>query len=228
MIRTRTYTAKLSKTTHHNLDTALRLMGELYNACIEQRESAHRNGHKVLYSDQQKELKDIRSEFPEYQELHAHSTQALIKRVDRAYKRFFRKKGGHPRWKSRNRGVRSIESSLIRVYRGIKWNHVDWKGIGRLRFRGEIPENIRLVRVVRTPLRVKVQIVYDCEPEPVTDERMPIGIDVGIAKLLATSDRLQVAGRKLDRSAIKKKQRTLSNAEKSSNNRKKKGNYIPV
>ena len=55
------------------------------------------------------------------------------------------------------------------------------KGIGRLRFRGSLPEGVvKVVRVVRTPRRVKLQLVMEVADPEVLDVRPPVGLDLGV------------------------------------------------
>ena len=162
---------------------------------------------------------------PEISRYHAHSQQGILRRLDKAYKRFF-KMGGYPRFKSRHRGIRSFESSLLKIKQGNKWNSLKIKGIGNLRFKGEIPESLKLVRVVKTPLRVKIQLVHEIEQIEIKDNREVIGIDLGILNNVTLSNGVQIPKRILNRDKIKKKQRLVSRAMKKSKNRVKKTDCI--
>lgn len=77
--------------------------------------------------------------------------------LDRAFKRFFRRvqagqKLGFPRFKSKDRGVRSFSTSQPRLKSHGRWQSLSIKGIGRLRFKGEMPGAILKARVVKTPM----------------------------------------------------------------------------
>src|SRR5689334_1026461 len=88
----------------------LRHHQKLYNACLEQRIDAYKRCDKTLtFEDQCNELTKLRAECPEYESLNAQSEQVTIKRLDKAYERFFERvrkgerKVGFPRFKSLDR-----------------------------------------------------------------------------------------------------------------------------
>ena len=103
-----------------------------------------------------------------------------------------------------------------------RYNVLQVKGVGRIRFRGELPECIRMVRVVRTALRVKVQIVHELPEVESVPSPNPIGIDVGVKSRITCSNGYQSGRNELDRTELKRRQRILSKAVKGSNNRNKK------
>ena len=86
-----------------------------------------------------------------------------------------------------------------------QWNTVRIKGVRRLRFKGAVDGQARLVRIVKTPVRV----VVDREIHPVEDHREPLDIDVGITARVALSNGEIVPGQPLDRSELKRRQRRL-------------------
>ena len=83
-------------------------------------------------------------------------------------------------------------------------------------------DNIKFVRVVKTALRVKIQIIHEIENVKSAPSINPIGIDVGIKSVVTCSNGFQTSKNELDRTSLKRKQRILSKAIKGSNNRKKK------
>lgn len=86
-----------------------------------------------------------------------------------------------------NRGVRSFESGSLKIDRKGKFNIVSIQGIGKVRFKGDEADEYKLVRVVKTALRVKVQIVYEEARHSVVDSRAPVGIDLGVSKQVTVS-----------------------------------------
>ena len=222
MIRTATYTAKLSSASHVNLDELLEMLRVLYNAALQERIDAYKKtGESPGYVAQAKSLTEIRNSGLDFEHYGCAIQQNLLKRLDKAYKRFF-KQGGFPRFKSYDRGIRSFEWHNPFIRRNGKCNVLQVKGVGKIRFKGELPEHIKMVRVVKTALRVKVQIVHelpDVEPVPSLN---PIGIDVGVKSRISCSNGYQTGKNELDRGELNRKQRILSKAVKGSNNRKKK------
>jgi len=82
---------------------------DLYNCALSHRKDAFEKHHvSISYRDQQNELPEIKNEMPELVELGSQALQETLRRVDRAFKAFFRriKNGetpGFPRFKSRTR-----------------------------------------------------------------------------------------------------------------------------
>jgi putative transposase len=79
----------------------------LYNAALEQRIKVWHGWQKTLsFTDQCKDLTELREEFKEYKNINAQSEQVTLRRVDLAFKHFFRRlktkegKAGFLRFKS--------------------------------------------------------------------------------------------------------------------------------
>ena len=222
MIRTATYTAKLSRQSHTKLDELLYMLRVLYNAALEERVSAYKKtGRSIGYVAQAKSLTEIRSSDLGYENHRCAIQQNLLKRLDKEYQRFF-KHGGFPRFKSYRRGIRSFEwhNPIIKTHG--KYNVLQVKGVGKLRFKGMLPDDIKFVRVVKTALRVKIQLIHELPDVDSALSINSIGIDVGIKSRITCSNGYQTGKNELDRTELKRKQRILSKAVKGSNNRRKK------
>ena len=222
MIRTSTYTARLSRPSHTKLDEFLDMLRVLYNAALEERIDAYRKaGKSIGYVAQAKSLTEIRNSNLGYENHRCAIQQNTLKRLDKAHQRFF-KYGGFPRFKSYRRGIRSFEwhNPIIKTHG--KYNTLQVKGVGKLRFKGILSDSIKFVRVVKTPLRIKIQIIHEIEDNAPASSINPIGIDVGIKSRITCSNGFQTGKNELDRAELKRKQRILSKAVKGSNNRKKK------
>ena len=199
--------------THANLDGFLDEMRHLWNAALEERVGAFRKaGKSITWMDQFKSLTVIRREIDGYDRFPVAAQRSVLQRLDRAFQAFFRRvkagdKPGFPRFRSRRRAIRSFEIPNAPVRREGRWNTVCIKGIGRLRFKGTIDGVPKLVRIVKTPRRVKVQVLVERDLAPAADDREPLGIDVGISARVALSNGEIVPGRPLDRSALKRRQR---------------------
>jgi putative transposase len=87
----------------------LELHRQLYNNSLAERKNAWEKKRRVVsYNEQQNTLPDFKEQRPEYVPLGSHALQETVRRVDRAYKAFFRRvkngeKPGYPRFKGRNR-----------------------------------------------------------------------------------------------------------------------------
>src|SRR5690348_11180318 len=127
----------------------------LYNAALQERRDAWRLAREsVGYAEQCRSLTQVRRENPEYVGVNAQSLQATLKRLDLAFRAFFRrvKAGGtpgFPRFKGRDRfpgfGFKS-HGDGFRFTPGTGWRHgrLRLSGIGEMPARGE----------ARTPGRV--------------------------------------------------------------------------
>ena len=226
--RTLSFSARMYRQTHANLDGFLDEMRHLWNAALEERIGAFRKaGKSITWMDQFKSLTVIRREIDGYDRFPVAAQRSVLQRLDRAFQAFFRRvkagdKPGFPRFRSRRRAIRSFEIPNAPVRREGRWNTVCIKGIGRLRFKGTIDGVPKLVRIVKTPRRVKVQVLVERDLAPAADDREPLGIDVGISARVALSNGEIVPGHPLDRSALKRRQRRLSRAKRGSASRVKK------
>ena len=228
MIRTCTYTAKLSRDCHRNLEEFLNQETLLWNCALQERIDAYKKqGIGISYLDQQKSLTRIREEDEWFEKFHCSSQRTCLRRLDKAFKRFFDrvKKGedpGFPRFKSRNRGIKSFETDSFRIHKAGPWQCIRIKGIGKFRFKGELKGEAKLLRIIKTPIRIKIQLVCELPDVETIDERAPVGVDVGVLNRVSLSNGVQVSKRKVDRTKLKSLQKRVSKSVKGSNSRKKK------
>ncbi len=107
--------------------------------------------------------------------------------LDRAFKAFFcrgkaRQQPGFPRFKGRARGGRSFAPAPPRLTSQGKGKSLSRKGLGRLRFTGQIAGPVLRARVVKTPRRGVVPRVGARPARP------PRGIDGGVAARVSLAD----------------------------------------
>jgi putative transposase len=88
----------------------LSLLCELYNAGVQERRDAYRIGHQsVGLKEQSAQLPEIKKERDDLARIYSQVTQETLKRVDLAFKHFFRRvkekkgKAGFPRFRSPSR-----------------------------------------------------------------------------------------------------------------------------
>lgn len=137
--------------------------------------------------------------------------ETAIRNLDKAYKNFFEKRGGFPRFKSRKKGHVSftfwgvkctdIHSDAIRLQK-IGWVKVKEKG-----YLPTIGAKINSVTVSERAGRwfVSVQVEEEQNIDVATGE--PIGVDVGIKTLVVVSDGRQFANPKALAAAQRKLRR---------------------
>ena len=215
--RTHTRTAKLSKRGHEKLDDFLYWLRKLYNAALQERVDCYRKtGHSISLYDQYKSLTEIRADDPEYSKYSVGSVRSCLDRLDKAFKNFFRrvkkgkKKPGFPRFKSRGR-MRSFDcpKGSFRLREHKKGWTVNIKGLEPF-IVNDIPQgDIKLVRIVVTALRVKVQFVVETKVVIEQSNAPVIGIDRGVTNIVALSNGETVEGRKRDLRRKKRLQRKL-------------------
>ena len=89
----------------------MNLCRELYNAALQERRDAYRMAHvSIGYNQQAAQLPEIKEIRPEYADIHSQVLQDVLRRVDKAFKAFFRrvKEGqapGYPRFQGYGRYV---------------------------------------------------------------------------------------------------------------------------
>ena len=227
-MKTLTYPAKCSRSTHACLSAFLEQQRQLWNAGLEQRKAAYkRQGASLTAYDQYKQLTELRSD-ADFGQYPVGCQRSALNRLHKAFQNFFArvkagKKSGFPRFKGRGR-VRSFEYPNPPVKRkGERWV-LNVKGVGKFRFKhdGRLEAKPTLARIVATPCRVKVQLLVDTPECDWQDGREPLGIDVGIAKQVTLSDGTQYPKRQRSLSRMKRLQGRVSRAVKGSNGRRKK------
>ena len=228
MIRTFTYTAQLSKGCHRNLEEFLNQETLLWNCALQERiEAYNKAGRTISLYDQQKSLTQIRGDDDWFSKFDAFAQRTCLRRLDKAFKRFFSrvKKGenpGFPRFKPGSRGVKSFETHQFRIHKALSWHCVRIKGIGKFRFKGELKGEVKFLRIVKTPIRIKIQLVCELPDVETVDERAPVGIDAGVLNRVSLSNGVQIPKRNVDRNKLKTLQKKVSKSVKGSNSRKKK------
>ena len=212
---------------------------QLYNAALEERREAWRmRKASVTFSSQDAQLKDIRAADPERYARWAFSCErAAIRRLDRAFQAFFRRvkaaeKPGYPRFKGRG-WWDSIE--WPDHGHGCKWDSVPHPTVTRVKLQGighvrvhqhrAVKGRVKTVTVHREVGRWYVILSCDDVPaEPLEPTGAVVGIDVGIASFLTTSDGKHVPNPRplaavADRLAVA--QQSLARKKRGSNRRRK-------
>jgi putative transposase len=205
-----------------------RMHKDLYNAAVSNRITQYKKfSHSVDYFEQQNSLPAFKEVWPEYNSLGSHALQATLSRVDIAFKRFFAKKGGFPKYKS------------IKHYSG--WTYPDkagWKVItdngkngslqisklGTIQMRGEARTwgDPSTCTILYKQGKWYASITVNCSPVRLTAPNS-VGIDLGCkdAVTLSTGEKISKP-EFLKSSARKVKQASKSLRRKRSPNRNKK------
>ena len=228
----------------------LSLCRELYNAFLQQRIYAHKEGKRINYNYQQDQIPELKGGIIDYKNVHSQVLQDVARRMDVAYQNFFRRimekksgkqqKAGFPRFKSRNRyNSITYPQSGFRI---LDNGHVWLSKIGEIRMFMHRP----ITGTVRT-LSVKrdnvgdwfITVTTDQNTDNVPDAQYgehhphdfvnPIGIDLGLKALITTSDSDWIDSPRFLRKSekkLKRAQRDLSRKVKGSGKREKAGKMV--
>lgn len=212
---------------------------QLYNAALEERREAWRMGrHRITFYSQDAQLKEIRAADPERYGRWAFSCErAAIRRLDRAFAAFYRRckvggKPGYPRFRGRG-WFDSVE--WPQHGQACKWDSVAHPtvtrvylfGIGHVRVHQHraVTGAIKTVTVKREGSRWYVILACDdVHAKPMEPTGAVVGIDMGIASFLTTSDAEHVPNPRplaTVASLLTAAQQSLARKKRGSNRRRK-------
>lgn len=214
----------------NNLSKMLDTARDIYNSALAERKYAYRSQHKSInYYDQASEIKELRQIFPDVANLNCSMTQNILRRLDKAFKRFYNHKQGEkvgfPRFKGSNR----FKSITYPVYGdGIKLrdNKLYIRNIGLLKIRmHRLFDGIIKYACIKRDCD-KWYVIFsntvDIQPLPYSDKEL--GIDLGIESFACTSNNEFIENPKYLRHGLKdirKAQRRVSRRKKGGKNRRK-------
>ena len=211
----------------------------LYNAALEERRTAYRQCCvSVTYRMQSAQLKDIRGFDPERHGRRSFSSQqATLRRLDKAMQAFFRRvKAGQTPGYPRFRGVGWFDTvEFPKDGDGCRWDatphdpvtRVRLQGVGHVRVHRHRPVagTVKTVSVKREGTRWFVILSCDDVPaQPLPATGRTVGIDLGIAHFLTTSDGEHIPNPrhgKVIADQLAAAQRALSRCQRRSGRRKK-------
>jgi len=231
---------------HVRLQSCLDDHRELYNAALQERREAYQRTVRrspgffgddrakmpVHYGTQSAQLRDIRSMRPEMSRWSFSSQQATLRRLDKAFRAFFRrvKAGqtpGYPRFKAAHR-FDSVEWPSDGD--GCRWksetSRVYLQGVGDVKVTAHrvVEGRVKTIQVRRQGRKWMLVLSCDDVPaRPLEPTGEAVGVDVGIANFATTSTRHHIANPRHGRKAADKlacAQEVLARKKKGSNNRK--------
>src|SRR5260370_5482326 len=209
---------------------------ELYNAALEERREAWRMSRlTVTYEMQSAELPEIKEIRPEYKEIYSQILQDTLKRVDKAFKAFFKrckegKTPGFPRYQGYDR-YDSFTYPKIEKLKGkptvtIENGRVALPKIGHIKIKQHRPMEGKAKTATIKREGEHWYVIFACEIEmqkklPSTD--LAIGIDMGLKHFMTDSNGDVVDNPRFFRTShgkLKKKQQRLSKRRNKSHRRK--------
>ena len=226
---------------------------DLYNAALQERREAWRlRNLNVSYGDQSAQLKEIRAADPGGQGRHSFTAQQqTLRRLNMVFAAYYkrvrdaqkgRQQAGEKRQKPKERRVgyprfkphQRFNQVLFVAGNGAKWEpadggrwaHASFQAVGRVKVRQHRPVmgRVKTLQLKREHRRWYVIVVTEIEPMPLPTTGRAIGIDLGVARFLTTSDGEIVANpRFLDaaQTTIAALQRRKQRARPGSGNRRR-------
>jgi putative transposase len=180
---------------------------DLYNAALEERREAwRRHMVSVGYGDQSAQLREIRMNDPLGQGRHSFTAQQqTLRRLDATFRAFFRRamankhKVGYPRFKPYQRFDQVLfvagDGAKWQPADGGRWAHARLQGVGQLKIRQHRPVKgqVKTLQLKREGRRWYVIVVAVGAAEPLPPSGRAVGVDVGVARFLTTSDGVVIA-----------------------------------
>jgi putative transposase len=209
---------------------------DLYNAALEERREAWRmRWVSVSYGMQSAQLKDIRRADPNGQGRHSFTAQQqTLRRLNVVFVAFYTRakngKAGYPRFKPYHRfqQVRFVAGD------GAKWTpappggwaRAAFQGVGSLKVRQHraVPGTVKTLQLKREHRRWYVIVTVGTTPVPLPSAGRSVGVDLGVARFLTTSDGQVVPNPRFlaaSAEAIAGLQRRKERARRGSGNRKR-------
>ena len=221
-----------TKAQHRALEWILESQRQLYNAGLEERMGAYRKaGKTITYFDQCKSLTELRRNDAELSGLPVNLQRATLKRLDEAYRGFFRRvkasgKPGFPRF----RGKGWFDSFGFGEFSGITLDNrrLRFKGMPgslRIHWHRELPgSSIKSCTLKRDGTGWHVAFAIEAAPAAPRKTSRAVGVDLGICTFAALSDGGFIpslrAARKAER-RLRLAQRALSRKKRGSSSRRK-------
>ncbi len=214
------------------LEATLETCRFFYNDCLAERKTAYQErGETIGKYEQLRQVKERKATNPWAKNVHSHVLQTVVQDLDKAFAAFFRrvKAGetpGYPRFKGRNRwhsfGFKEYGNGFRLDGRRLKLS-----GIGRVAVRWHRPIEGQ-IKTIRISKRAgKWFASFSCvveQPTPLPATGKDVGIDVGLASLITTSDGEQVPHPRFYHKAqrrLRVAQRRVARRKKGGSNRRK-------
>lgn len=192
MIKTYTYKIKTDNSFIEKFNQWLGCLRFLYNCALEMKIDAYKRCNKnISIYTIQKELTDCKKEFDWLNQVHSQTLQAILDRLDKTYKSFFRRGYGFPKFASKKKW-KSIPFKSAQL-KDNDFFLPKWGGVKVFKDRmpeGEIKTASLIQKADGYYLHIQVEVPYSNINEN------QIGLDMGISYFLVTSDGLYISNPK--------------------------------
>jgi putative transposase len=187
---------------------AVRLLADhcdLYNAALAERREAWRMRKvRISYGDQSAQLKAIRAADPGGQGRHSFTAQQqTLRRLNTVFAAYFRRprdtrgtarRVGFPRCKPYQRFDQVLfvagDGARWEPVDGGRWAHASFRAVGRVKVKQHRPVvgRVKMLQVKREGRRWYVIVVSETQASVLPSTGRSIGIDMGVARFLTSSD----------------------------------------
>jgi putative transposase len=184
---------------------AVRLLADhcdLYNAALMERREAWQMRHvRIGYGVQSAQLKEIRRADPGQGRHSFTAQQQTLRRLNTVFTAFFdrvkagkEKKPGYPRFKPYQRFSQVLfvagDGAKWQPSSSGKWAHATFQAVGTLKVHQHrpVPGTVKALRLKREHRRWYVIVIAETTPVPLPAAGREVGVDLGVARFLTTSD----------------------------------------
>lgn len=223
MIKTYTYKLYNNKSYQKKFDRWIGICRMVYNLAKETKEYAYKTrGVNLSCYDLQKQLTDLKKEFPFVSQVDSQSLNKVIDRLDNSYKKFF-KGAGYPKWAKKDK-YQSIDFRRIvkQTDNGFK---VGTFGNVKVFNNRIVNGEIKTARLIRKADGIYLQVIFNDLTQTVkNNENQVVALDMGIKYFCTSSDGEFVQNPKhlfKYLSQLRIENRKLSRMKKGGNNWKK-------
>jgi putative transposase len=174
---------------------------DLYNAALEERREAWRmRKASISYGAQSAQLKEIRAGDRHGQGRHSFTAQQqTLRRLDVVFRAFYDRcragqQRGYPRFKPHSRFDQVMfvagDGARWQSASGDGWARASFQAVGAVKVRQHRPVRgtVKTLQLQREHRRWYVIAVADSDPVPLPASGREIGVDLGVARFLTTSD----------------------------------------
>lgn len=213
------------------IEATLETHRRIYNSALDDRKASWEEHQQSLsYRQQSASYKIARETNEYYQRTNFSSVQRTLRRLDKAFKAFFRRvksgeKPGYPRFKGRNRfdSVEFTYSDGIRIRDNGKL-YIQHIGEVKMKQHRPITGTIKTAIIQRKAGRYYVSFSVEYAPQPLEPTGAVVGLDMGVNNLVTTSDGEFFEPPKYLRQSeckLRRQQRRVARRKKGSNRRRK-------
>ena len=225
MLKTFKYKLEPNRKQKALLNSTLDVCRELYNMGLEQRRM-----QRVGQFEQMRQVTALKKEFPEYQTVHAHVLQNVIKKLNRSFENFFRRckeggKVGFPRFKGRDR-YDSFQFNNTGFSLSGRYLQLSKIGNVKVRLSRDLPEGavIKTCTVKRSVSGWFCTLTFEYEPTPLPATDLAVGVDVGVTTFATFSDGTEIQNPRFyecGQRELRVAQRRVARRKKGSHRRRK-------